>query len=748
MTSVSSPGAGQTFDERARAAFLGLALGDAFGRTLEFVSGARVRTLPVEIRAGEFRWTDDTHMALYLAEAVLAHGPGPVDADRFGEAVGEQFSRWLDDPLTHTTSPGTTCLEGARRWRARRDWRTSGVRERAGCGAVMRICPLAIACGGDDLTTAARVSAMVTHAHPNAVEAAVAASHLLRWALEEGRFDSELVERAIAGVRGPWSEGGGSVVRALEAALAEGQRDEPWLDEAAIPEGDGGWLAPSALGLAVAAALRWRGDFAQAVERGARIQGDSDSVACLAGMFLAAADGPSVLPASWLACLPERERIEELAGRLARGERSEIGPVGRAETRALTRELEVVTRAVRAAGELLRAEVARPTGPRGSGSKALVDREIARLLVDELGREFPADAIEIEDEGVQGRAGRSGRAFQIDPHDGTSDFLGRGRRETSISVALVDRGRLVLGVVHAPLATPLTGSGFLAAWTPGGPVLRDGRPVALPAARQALGPGARVLVTCKLESRLSALRAALAPAEVELCASIATRLALVALGEADVGLTNHGVDGYDVAGGQALLQGAGGDLVKGKGDLVVWSGTTVSGWIDSCYGGRDLGLTREVAQRVQAVLTGSKRSEPPASRALATSYGGVLVDGEGRVLLRRRAGRPGWTLPKGRGEPGESPEAAAFREVREETGVSARIVAEIPGAFVGRSTRTRYFLMVSEGPAGSHDEGETAEIAWLPFEEATIRVSESSNATAARDRAVLEAARRVWEARP
>ena len=62
-----------------------------------------------------------------------------------------------------------------------------------------------------------------------------------------------------------------------EAALVEARRtDEPWLREEAIPAGDGGWRAPSALGLAVAAALRWgAGDgdaaagFALSVEKAA-----------------------------------------------------------------------------------------------------------------------------------------------------------------------------------------------------------------------------------------------------------------------------------------------------------------------------------------------------------------------------------------------------------------------------------------------------------------------------------------------
>lgn len=304
--------------DRARAAFLGLALGDAFGAPLEFVHGPAVRTHPVRVAPGEFRWTDDTHMALYLAEAVLAHGPGPVDVDRFGHEVGSQFARWLDDPLTPSTAPGTTCLAGARAWRRTRDWRTSGVPTRPGCGAVMRICPLPLAYTGDDLTTAAEVSARVTHAHPDAVEAAIAGSHLLAWTLDEGRFVPDLVARAVDALRGRWSRGGTDLVaRALEAAVVEGARDAEWLDEDAIPDHEpGGWLAPSALGLAVAGALRWRDDFARAVERSARISGDSDSVACLAGMLLGAALGPAALTSAWLSVLPERERIEGLASRL------------------------------------------------------------------------------------------------------------------------------------------------------------------------------------------------------------------------------------------------------------------------------------------------------------------------------------------------------------------------------------------------------------------------------------------------
>jgi len=324
-----------TFADRAIGAFLGLALGDAYGRPLEFIRGHGVRSAPAG-PGHDFRWTDDTHMALYLGQAALEHGPGPLNADRFGSLVGEQFSAWLDDPLTPTTAPGSTCMAGARAWRRCRDWNSSGDRGSDGCGAVMRICPLPILYRGEDLRAAARVSALITHAHPNAPEAAMAVCWMTRALLEGRPLDEALVREAMAKVEGVWDGGGGSTVGALASALAFAERDDgEWLDEKSIPDGDGGWRAPSALGLAVASALRWGVDstgrvdaasFALAVEKSARIDGDSDSVACLTGMMLGAIGGSGVLPTVWLEALPERRRIEEMAKNLAEAGRADAAP--------------------------------------------------------------------------------------------------------------------------------------------------------------------------------------------------------------------------------------------------------------------------------------------------------------------------------------------------------------------------------------------------------------------------------------
>lgn len=52
------------------------------------------------------------------------------------------------------------------------------------------------------------------------------------------------------------------------------------------------------------------------------------------------------------------------------------------------------------------------------------------------------------------------------------------------------------------------------------------------------------------------------------------------------------------------------------------------------------------------------------------SCGIVLLDVDGRVLLAHATGTTHWDIPKGHGEPGETPEVTALREMVEETGIA------------------------------------------------------------------------------
>jgi putative (di)nucleoside polyphosphate hydrolase len=63
-------------------------------------------------------------------------------------------------------------------------------------------------------------------------------------------------------------------------------------------------------------------------------------------------------------------------------------------------------------------------------------------------------------------------------------------------------------------------------------------------------------------------------------------------------------------------------------------------------------------------------SSNPSTRFRA-NVGLAVLDAAGRVLLLRRADHPeAWQLPQGGLEPGETPAAAAWRELAEETGLS------------------------------------------------------------------------------
>jgi ADP-ribose pyrophosphatase YjhB (NUDIX family) len=58
----------------------------------------------------------------------------------------------------------------------------------------------------------------------------------------------------------------------------------------------------------------------------------------------------------------------------------------------------------------------------------------------------------------------------------------------------------------------------------------------------------------------------------------------------------------------------------------------------------------------------------------------AIFDDDGRVLLMLRADNQRWCLPCGFTEPGESPEQTVVREVKEETGLDARVL-ELVGVF-------------------------------------------------------------------
>lgn len=219
--------------------------------------------------------------------------------------------------------------------------------------------------------------------------------------------------------------------------------------------------------------------------------------------------------------------------------------------------LPAVIDAVREAGAMLRAEFHRPGGPRGQGGHAPVDAEVERQLRARL---LPLGEAGWLGEETGRTLARSAFAWVVDPNDGTRAFLKR-RRGFSVSVGLLREGRPVLGVVFAPTAPD--DSGDLIAWAEGLPLTRNGMAVPRPAVqRTALTWDTVVAMNERAADFAAANAARLAPARFVALPSVAYRLALAAAGEVDAGIAlAHGLAPWDVAGGHALLIGAGCTLV-------------------------------------------------------------------------------------------------------------------------------------------------------------------------------------------
>ena len=122
-------------------------------------------------------------------------------------------------------------------------------------------------------------------------------------------------------------------------------------------------------------------------------------------------------------------------------------------------------------------------------------------------------------------------------------------------------------------------------------------------------------------------------------------------------------------------------------------------------------------------------------RVEEVSAGGLVLDRSGpitRALLIARHDRRGrliWSFPKGHIEAGETTEAAAIREVREETGIDGRILAPLGTIDFWFTTEdhrvhktVHHFLFEAAGGELSDEDVEVVEVAWVPLDEVRSRL--------------------------
>jgi ADP-ribosyl-[dinitrogen reductase] hydrolase len=171
--------------DRALGALVGLAVGDAIGTTLEFTARDAKPLLTDMVGGGPFRlkageWTDDTAMALALADSLHEH-PELDAAD-----LMDRFVSWHDHGTYSCTGRcfdiGVTTRQALGRYQHSGDpYAGSTDPMSAGNGSLMRLAPVAIRWFGD-LAMLARVAAAqsrTTHAAPQAIAACVGYSKLL-----------------------------------------------------------------------------------------------------------------------------------------------------------------------------------------------------------------------------------------------------------------------------------------------------------------------------------------------------------------------------------------------------------------------------------------------------------------------------------------------------------------------------------------------------------------------------------------
>lgn len=296
----------------AEALLFGLALGDALGYTVEFDTLPAIKTrygqTGIQQPPAPAMFSDDTQMTIALAEGLLDAGlDSSLDAQM--TAVAERFVAWRHSP-ENNRAPGNTCLSAVARYEAGMGWREAGIAASKGCGSAMRVAPIGYLYQHDEarLVEVAAASSLVTHGHPAAVAAAVGAAYAVKLALDSVPV-SQYLPRIMAATDGISDE--------FDQALRAVGQAGGWGDEeTALAHIGEGWVGEEALALALYCVLRYPDSYVDCVRRAANTNGDSDSIACIAGGISAARLGLDAIPADWRARCEHADDLRVLAARL------------------------------------------------------------------------------------------------------------------------------------------------------------------------------------------------------------------------------------------------------------------------------------------------------------------------------------------------------------------------------------------------------------------------------------------------
>jgi ADP-ribosyl-[dinitrogen reductase] hydrolase len=190
----------EELNDRARAAFVGMAIGDALGATVEFMTASEIAS-----KYGTFReiigggWlrlkpgqvTDDTEMALCIARAIVRNQAWSL------EAIANNFAAWLK---SRPVDCGDTCRKGIRAYILSGTLEAPPNEWDAGNGAAMRLLPVALYSMPDEhlLKKYTVEQAHLTHNNPVSDAACICLGKLVHMAL--GGASKNQLRREVDGL--------------------------------------------------------------------------------------------------------------------------------------------------------------------------------------------------------------------------------------------------------------------------------------------------------------------------------------------------------------------------------------------------------------------------------------------------------------------------------------------------------------------------------------------------------------------
>jgi ADP-ribosylglycohydrolase len=288
-------GGNVTGRERARLSLEGLSVGDTFGEqffgeTEQIVPLIADRVVP----RAPWRYTDDTEMALSIVE--ILEERGAIDQDD----LALRFARRMD--LRRGYGKGAyEILSGILAGRSWKSLSHSGFRGMGsfGNGAAMRVAPLGAYFADApraELVEQARLSAEVTHAHPEGIAGAIAVALAAALAWQRRDAPGQLGKEWMSEIRS--AVPAGYTRDALDEAIALPART-PMVEAAKVLGNGSGITAPDTVPICLWIAAYHSNDFPEALWKTVGILGDRDTTCAIVGGILALKVGLGAIPRQW-----------------------------------------------------------------------------------------------------------------------------------------------------------------------------------------------------------------------------------------------------------------------------------------------------------------------------------------------------------------------------------------------------------------------------------------------------------------